>query len=284
MNILCKLNSKTEKNNLRRISLSDHLQNQLSKYLSESINFFYKAKQIKFDGEYKPNENEVLEINNFDFPLKDYENIINLPLLKEEEIYDIKHIIFLNKESIIFQTFDSRKIIKTEKLYLIYSSETFSKIDNKGLIIDAKIDAMFLKNEDKLLFTSYHNASKIFDLSKYFREATDKEINIFKRHTIFKECDNIDYSIINSRYRKKIFQIIKNGVLNKVQDNFNEVIKYARELELPNMFDESESKILFPQEKKDIEKLINFLNDDLYKSPISKFIYETNSKRKMENK
>lgn len=285
MNLLCKLNSKTENDNLRRISLSYDLQDQLSDYLRNAIDFFKDAELVEFNGEYKPNENQVLVINDFNFPLQELNNIINTPVLKESEIDDIKCIIFLEKDSISFQTFDSRKIIKTEKFYLFYSSDTYSKIDKKGLIIDAKIDAMFLKNEEKLLFTSYHNASKIFDLNEYFKAATDNEIkeNFIKKE-IFMGIDKLNLNIINSRHRKKIYQIIKNNVLNKVKDNFNAVIDYARELGLSNMFDESESKIIFPQEKKDIEKLINFLNDDLYKSPISKFIYETNSKRKIENK
>jgi hypothetical protein len=283
MNILCRLNSKTENDNLRRITLSNDLQNQLSEYLSAAIDFFKKAKQIEFNGEYQPNENEVLLINNFDFPLKEYDNIINIPLLKEKEIDYVKYIIFLNESSLIFQTFDSRKIIKTEKLYLLYSSETFSKIDKKGLIIDAKIDALFMKNEKKLLFISYHNASRIFDLSIYYREATDKEIEDFKGNSIFKDAEKVDISLINSRYRKKIFQIINNDVLTKIKNNLNTVFNYAKEIQLDEFFEKTESKIIFPQEKKDIEKLISFLNDDLYKSPINDLIYETNSKKKVEN-
>lgn len=279
MNILCRLKSQNGNGDLRRIKLSQDIENQLSSYLAESLSYFNKAERINFNGEYKPDENQVLVIKNYKgFKANEFDNILIIPVLEEAEIETIKYLIFSNNDLILFQTFDSRKIIKPEKLYLLYSSNTYSRIDNKGLVVDAKIDAVFLKNESVLLFSSYHNASKIFDLSNYYREATENEIKEnFTNKEIF--IGELDLSIINSRYRKKIYQIIKNDVLKKVKDNFKSVNNYANEFGLFGVFDENNSKIILPQNKKDIEKLINFLNDDLYKSPISDIIYETNSKR-----
>ncbi|MFN4298777.1 MAG: hypothetical protein ACK4EX_03490 [Thermaurantimonas sp.] len=281
VNIFCEL-KKTEKESVRikRISISGDIQNDLSGYFI--VDNLLKAEQIEFSGEYKPDEGQVLYINNFDFVHRN-ELSLTCETITVDEIVNIKYLFFkYDENTIVFQTFDNRKIIKPEKWLLIYSNDTFSKIDNKGLTIDSKIDALFIINEKKLLFTSYHNASKIFNLNDYFKEATDSEVKNFYQTDIFIDNNSLELNKFNSRMRKKIFLISKNGILDKVKENFETVCGYAKELGLENMFDEINKKIKFPSNEKEIGKLIDFLNEDLFKSPISNSIYETNSKRKLK--
>lgn len=277
MNLFCHLR---ENNSFKRIVLSQNLQNELSEYLSNIINKFVNSTQIEFSGEYKPEEenNEILCINDFINPYQNFEPM-SLEVLSGDEIENIKSLIFVDDNKIAYQSFDKRKIIKPSKWFLIYSNDTYSKIEKAGLIIDPKIDALYLVKEKKLLFYSFHNATKIFDLADYYREATDSEIeNFFDNKLIEKETD-FNKEHLNKNVRKKIHLIQKNNILKKVQSNFDEVAKHASKFDLLEYFDINFKKIKIPNDKKKIEKLINFLNDDIYDSPITSNIYKTNSKR-----
>lgn len=281
MNLYCMLkNNDNPINIIRRILLSQELQSNLSAYIQKSINEVKNSTPISFSGEYKTEEDEVLIIENFENP---YANFIpaTTQILQSNEIENIKTLIFVNEEMIAYQCFDSRKVIRPEKWFLIYSGNTYNKIDNKGLIIESKIDALFWKN--RLFFSSYHNASKIFDLSSYYREASDKEIDDLMKDKCIQADVSFDKNLINSKMRKKLYLIQKNKTLEKVQNNFDIVLEYAKQLNVGKMFDKKKKKIIIPSDKKNLEKLINFLNDDLYKSPISETIYETNSKKILKN-
>lgn len=275
MNLLCLLKN----NEVKRILISSELQDNIKSYVQNSIDEFINAGKIKFSGEYKPDEGEVLLIDNFNNPYSDYTNPLNIELLQENEIDEIKSIIFFNNEYIAYQCFDNRKIIKPNKWNLIFSQNTFSKIEHKGLVIDNKIDVLYIINKMELLFLSYHNASKIFDLSDFYKEATDQEINNFCNNNLFDNSVHLTQDNFNKKLRKKIFQIQRNNVLEKVNQNFKQVYNYSKEIGIDNFFNVENNKIEFPTDKKEIEKLIIFLNDDLYKSPISELIYETNSKK-----
>ena len=276
MNIYCIIR---ESNAIKRIQLSQDLHNRLNDYLNESITPIKQKKTVLFSGEYKPEENEILYIENFDNP---HINIdaLSTGQLDENEIESIKTLVFkMDDKKIAYQCFDNRKIIRPEKWFLIYSNNTYCKIDNRGLIIDNKIDAIFCGN--KLLFSSYHNASKIFDLSRYYREATDNEIENFIKNKIIKDGESFDKNLLNSKMKKKIYLILKNNVLKQVKDNFESVAEYSEKVGMSSCFDKSNTKIIFPNDKNKVEKLLNFLNDDLYNSPITGNNYETNSKRKI---
>lgn len=278
MNIYCIIK---ESKDLKRILLSQKLQKELSKYLKASIEEIKKKEGVKFSGEYKPEENEVLLIENFSNPYASFDTL-SLEKLAENEIESIKALVFsMDDGKIAYQCFDSRKIIRPEKWILINSEETYSKIDKKGLIIGNNVDAVFLNNS--LFFNSYHNASKIFDLSEYYKEATDNEIENFMKDQIIEYESSFDKSLLNSRMRKKIYLILKNEVLSKVDENFGAVVEYSKQIGISTCFDQENKKIVFPNEKKEFEKLLNFLNDDIYNSPITGNNYETNSKRKISN-
>lgn len=280
MNVFCILKD----DGIKRISLSGEIQTDIENYLNKSIQDYVNAEQTEFNGEYKPNEGEVLVINNFQDNSSvniSKEKTLNIEKINPEEIEKIKNLMFVYDDKIAFQCFDNRKIIRPERPYLIYSGNTFSKIENKGFTVSDKVDAVLLKNEQKLLFESYHNARRIFELNSYYREATNEEIQAFCNENIFKLQTNIETELFNTRIRKKIYLINKNKLLQTVTQKFDVVFDHAQKFNLGCFFDNENKKIIFPAEKKDIENLINFLNDDLFQSPISDCIYQTNSKKRI---
>lgn len=267
---------------IKLINISSEIQNELNTLITNARKYTEKER-ILFDGQYKPEENQILEIKNFTLPFNtDFDNPLNLEKVVFTDIELIKALVINNNELIGFQCFDKRKIIEPNKLNIIFSSNTFSKLKDKGITIDDDLDVVFKKQDNSLLFSSYHNATKIFNLSKYFREATQQEITEFFNSEIFSETPKSINMILNSRLKKKIFLIKKNKIIDKLKEDniFTEVKNYSKNLGLSDYFDSKTKKIKIPDDKKEIKKIICFLNEDLYKSPISQIIYETNSKIK----
>lgn len=275
---------KNQKDEIKRISLSNKLPKELYKYISPSIEEIKEKEAILFSGEYKPDEDEVLKIEGSDLPWGDinFDNPLTLDVIEEDEIENIRGIIFSNNKDVAIQCFDNRKIIKPAGFNLLYSKNTFSKIEHKGITIEQKVDILYNRETKDLYFYSFHNASKIFDLSNRYREATDQEVTEFIKSDIFSLEEDLDASLLNQRMRKKIYLIQKNDVLSLVKSRFSEVIDYARQLNITLKLNENNDKIVLPKDKTSIKNIINFLNDDLYKSPITENIYETNSKRNIK--
>ncbi len=260
---------------IRRISINQKIQKQLDDYLKGSIDQFKKKEKIDFDGQYKPENDQILLIRDYNINFLN-KLVVDAEILLENDIEQIKFIIFLyNKNQIGFQIFDNRKIINPSKFSLIYDSNTFSRLNSKGITISNTIDVLFYNNQ--LLFVSYHNASRVLDLSEYYREASDEEIEKFKKSDIIEFSQDIDNNQFDSIMRKKLFLIQKNKVIDIIKSNFGTISSYAKSTGMDKYF--RNGKIIVPNDKKELKKLISFLNDDLYKSPITNLLYETNSKK-----
>lgn len=275
MNLLALLKNEE----IKRISINQDIQKQIEEYIKDSIEKYIQKEKIEFEGQYRTEEDQVLFISEYKINFIIDKLVINFETLKEDDIVNIKCIIFFyDKNKIVFQLFDSRKIINPKKFSLIYDNNTFSKLDKKGITISNNIDALFDNNQ--LFFSSLTNASKIFDLSDYYREVTDLEIEKFKKSDIIVFSQDIDNNLFDSKMRKKLYLIQKNKVVETIKLNFEKVSSYAKSIGVDEYF--KDDKIYFPNDKKKLKTLINFLNDDLYKSNISDLLYETNSKRKVK--
>ncbi len=280
MNLIAIINDRK----IRRLPLSNGIQEDLIKhYNGVKETFINDTLKVGFEGNYKCEDNEIYELKKFDLNNNIYNcdlnnvifnNLITLNQIDNNDIENIKILIAVQDKYLIFQSMDNRKFIKP-KSFLIFSNNTFNYEDKKGIKIDNNIDCIVDLNSKSLLFTSFHNASKIFNLSDIYREATKQEIDEFCKQKIFN--GELKEENLTSTIRKKIFLISKNNILQYVKKNFQQVKNYAEELGIDCFKDE---KIKFPEDKEGIKKLINFLNEDLYKSPISNTIYESNSKKK----
>lgn len=283
MNLITILNSGT----IKRLPLSQDVQDKLKLHYEDVQNRFLSIrKRVEFQGNYKCEDDEIYKLEGFDWRNKikfnslndfDFNNILTIGTISINEIDNIKILIAMTEGYLIFQSMDNRKFIKPNS-FLFYSKKTFNYEDKKGIKIDDNIDALLEIDSNNFLFNSFHNASKIFDLSDNYREATKEEIDNFSGHIIFQ--GKIDVNNLNHKLRKKIFLLTKNNILDKVIQNYEVVKDYAKQLGLECF---NKDKINIPTDNKQLHKLINFLNEDLYKSPISGSIYESNSKKELSD-
>jgi hypothetical protein len=207
----------------KRIVTSGDLQTEITKYFEEIGSSFKEGKEIiPFDGSYTVGDDEIFIIE--DFPIDDrvsesIQNPLTLDILDVKQ--DCKEVQAIycgeckpSNKVIHFQTFDTRKVL-AQKFTLINSSNTYSRLNDPGIILGSKIDVQFV--DGNIYFLSYHNARRVLDLSQYYKEATDQDLESFSEDDLF-EFEDKDWFIENSdsTIRKKVALLQKNNVLSKL--------------------------------------------------------------------
>lgn len=276
-------------NRVVRFSLSKDVQSDLTNYIKSQEERFEDAdNEIEFDGKYKPDAGEVLLISSYD-DIDDLSSAITTPLSIEvveptESFFNKIKALFTGYEldngavKILLQSFDRRRIISTNGLSIFHSSNVYKKIEGIGLTIDHKLTAT-LEN-GKLKFFSFHNTRQIFDLSEYYKEATDEDVQSFAALDVVKVEDTSKLIEMSDTWvRRKISLIQQSGILQTVPVHTMKAV--AVEFNIPFLTDNNDGIefIVIPTNKADLKKVLRFLDEDYYKSPLSKTAFITNSKR-----
>lgn len=269
-------------NPLRRIQLSRELKEELSEiFFHQKETFLSEREEIEFTGDYNVDSEQIHRVSDFQIPeimKQAIDNALEIPVLIIADDIKLKGFWGGYKEGddyiVSAQLLDSSKIVG-KKFTIMMGTNTYSKLDHKGLIVQDYLVAHFDRN--KLLFQSYHNAKRLFELTEHYREATETEVSEFCYHDFF-HVDSIDDPLVfvSSLIRKKIFLIQKNQVLNGT--NITDIVARAKELDIEISRHEN-GKIVFPNDKKRLKSFVNFFNEDIFVSPITKRKCETSSKR-----
>lgn len=273
-----------------KFELSKDVQKDLTTSLKSQENTFDQAaeNEIEFDGKYKLDEGESLYINNYD-DIDDLASSIVNPLSvevvdpTEDFFHEIKALFtgYAQKDGsikILLQNFDRRRIISTNGLSIFHSANVYKKIEGIGLTVDHKLTATL--EGGKLKFFSFHNARQMFDLSEYYKVATDEDVLKFAGLDIVQIVDTDQLiEMSDSWVRRKISLIQQSGILQNVP--INEMKTVATEFNIPFVIvkEGTDEVISIPDNKSDLKKLLRFLDEDYYKSPLSKTNFVTNSKR-----
>ena len=145
-----------------------------TKFISDEIT------EVAFDGSYKPDKDEVLYVT-MGLPdcfadIPDNTNNYNEVVIPGDSI---KTICLYHDGNYYFQNFMNNYILKTSNIPLIWSGDTFKKFDEqKAFTIEETVNAIY--HNRKLYFRSYASARQIFDLSAFYTEATNADIdNVF---------------------------------------------------------------------------------------------------------
>lgn len=272
-----------------RFKLSQKVQTELTAYLKLQESEFEKLSKvvIPFDGKYKPDDGEALLIDNFD-DIDSLGQSITNPLgvqeiVATEDVFGSIKALFSGYVSggvttILIQYFDKRKIISTSGMSLYHSKNEYKKIEGVGITIDTKLSAVLKGN--KLQFFSFHLVRQIFDLSEYYLEATDNDINEFAALPLIKVDDLPGLiSMSDSWVRRKVSLIQQSQILQTVPLNDIKAVAIDFNIALEFVQDAGIEMIKLPSTKAELKTLLRFLDEDYYKSPLSKVQYLTNSKR-----
>ena len=273
-----------------RFSLSGEVQEELTRYISAQEDAFRAAceQEISFDGKYRPDDGETLVINNFD-DIDGLARAISNPLGIAEvnptaDTFGNIKALFTGRISeagdavILIQHFDRRKIISTNGLSIFHSDHVYKKIEGIGLTVDSKLSAII--ENGALKFNSFHLLRQIFDLSEYYKEATDSDITEFASMPMIR-TNNLQnlIDISDSWVRRKVSLIQQSQILEKVP--MNDIRAVALEFSIPmeTELDGDIEYIKLPTNKANLKTILRFLDEDYYKSPLLQNKYLSNSKR-----
>ena len=276
-------------NRIVRFAVNNDVQSSMTAYLTEQIESFDAGcEEVPFDGNYKPDQGEMLIIEEFE----DLDNLskmvaapLDVPVADPTSLdFDqIKALFFGHIEgdgtwTVYLQSFDRRRVISSAGFSIYHSKDTYKRIEGSGLTLDNKLAARL--RGTKLSFFSFFHVRQIFDMSSYYQEATDSDI---KQFSALKELhvENIDELMAASDawVRRKVWLVMQSNILGKVPPNDIKAIAAEFNIPIEYVAQDSREKIKLPGDKKSLKTLLRFLDEDYYKSPLSKTNYLTNSKR-----
>lgn len=267
-----------------KLETDRNTQKSICKSFSEAYGKYVTGKErIKFDGKYKPENDEILCISDFDIP-EDVFSAIEEPagiktFIPDEYANECIRSIFVgekkeDKIKIAFQKFKKDQYISMKGFNLFFDKETFREEKRFGISISDCVDCIY--DDGDLQFESYYMARQIFDLREYYRIATDEEVESFtKIKSINFENEDIFKRQSDSIVRKKIASIMDSKVLNKYSANDIKNIGKSTGVEIKVR----NKKIVIPEDKKKMKILLGFLDEEVYKGVFSKDTFITNSKR-----
>ena len=209
-----------------------------------------------------------------------------MPAYQKEngEFYDIKAI-FVGKRietddterfKVAFQRFRKEQYISTSWVNLFFTNETFRREKDFGISISDSVDCYYTEGE--LRFSSFYFARQIFDLSEYYRSATDQEVQAFTTSDKLSLEDTEAFkTVANTWIRRKIAMI-----------NDSDVLINYKALEIKNLAKDAgitivveNEKVVIPNDKEQIKVILGFLDEEAYKGPFSQNTFLANSKRKI---
>lgn len=242
--------------------------------------------EVTFDGDWKPDKNEVLTIDNH----PEIDALIQAVTANAQSIPDVDVNNFLSEnikaiftavdvdgsKKILMQHFTERQVL-SKKVVLTFDNNRFNRLQNTSFSLEEKLCCII---EDGILkFKSYHNTRAIFDLNLYYVTATDNDIDDFFDPNLPVAVDDLQQfkdNIADQGTRKLIHSVLNRRNLN--QYSGVQIQTAANDVGLLLNVDAS-GKILLPLNRKEAKNILRFLDDKYYEAPLSEEHYITNSNR-----
>ncbi len=273
-----------------RLDMNSDTQKEIVETFAKGIQELTEEKtKISFDGNYKPNDDEYLVIENFRLS-DEIKDAIRNPIgvqgfkKKNDNYPEIKAIFVGEREEnsngeqfkVAFQRFKKEQYISTAWYNLFFDKETFLQEKRFGISISDVVDCVVANNE--LCFSSFHFTRQIFDLNEYYRSATDIEVKTFSQNSkLMLEDADAFKDMANTIIRRKIALINDSKVLEKF--SASEIKEEAKAVDID--IDVIDKKIVIPNDKEKVKIILGFLDEEAFKGPFSKHTYLANSKRKL---
>lgn len=271
---------------IKRVEISQNVAGEIGRLFSRQLEYFLRGveEEIEFNGDWKPDEDELLYIA-LPEPLTNIvdtctNNTLELPTIDAAQILSeniralaasVRH---QGRNKLAIQKFSSRQILEN-KFSLILRNQVFNRLEDPILTINDKICAVV--DREQLKFTNFGVIKTIFDLTSFYHEASDQEIDEFS------EMESVDIPDIDAfkaactqTSRKLLHAIQKSGALE--ERSAAEIRRAAEALDVEITV--RKGRIVFPTNRKELRELLSFLDDGLYRAHLSGTRYLANSKRK----
>jgi hypothetical protein len=273
-----------------RIPLRQGLQTTLAERWREQCSeFLSNITEVEFDAGYNPEKDERFRLNKYELPewLRNESSLTiqNLDAVSANDnfINSIKSVVAFarnqqGQEVILFQKFSRSHVIKPGS-FLLLENDTYETVQRPGLTLDDKLTALYFPAERKLLFHNFRTTNSFLPLADFYEEASEQEIREVLKHERLASEDPEALAVGANQWFRKRFALLKDS---KILDKYTaKQIKahskgYDVEIQLKG------NKLVFPANKVAGKRLLQFLNEELFRGPITETLYETNSKREAD--
>jgi hypothetical protein len=270
---------------LLRIPLHQGLQQTLANSWGEQLERFQEdAEEVEFQPGYILEEHERYALKSFDLPDwldKDGGSVANLDPISEHEnlIESTRGIVAFARdegdEVVLFQNFSRSHVIRPGR-FLFLQNDTYETAERPGLTLDQKLSAVYVPDMRLLLFQNFRTTNTFLPLEEFYEEASEEEIEEVLNHARL-AAEDADALVAgaNQWFRKRFAMLRDSGILDKytAKQIKAHAKGYGMDIELKG------NKIVFPAAKGEAKRLLQFLNEELFKGAITETLYETNSKR-----
>lgn len=275
---------------LFQIPLHQDLQDALAESWDEQYQSFAdNVQEVDFDAGYNPEDHERFALNGYALPVwlenESSQTVATLDSVSQHEdvIDSIKGVVAFARddegdELMLFQNFSRSHVIRPGR-FLFLQNDTYETAQRPGLTLDGKLSAVYSKTTQKLLFQNFRTTNTFLPLSEFYEEATEHEIRVVLSHDLLEPEDADALATESTQWFRKRFAMLKDsGIL----DNYNakQIKAHSKGYEIDIKV--KGNKIIFPADKPAAKRLLQFLNEELYRGPITETLYETNSKREAD--
>lgn len=271
---------------IRHVRVEQELQAELDDIFSHQRDDLISAEEIPFDGRYQPTEDEVFFIEGFALP-QDIVTSIQKPTSAAAldrdtaERWDALKSFFAGRSTsgnleVVFQAFDRRRSLVRARS-IVLRKETFSRLDDPGIILDSRAVAVF--RNDRLYFRSYLNARRVLDLAQFYRTATDNDVRNFVKlpQLLFEDAETF-LAMADAPVRRKVALIADSKILETVTPA--KIQKAADVYGLTIAV--KAGRLVVPKEKKELKMFLRFLEENYFTSELTGTRFLTSSKRPVQ--
>lgn len=275
---------------LLRIPLHQGLQDTLAASWQEQYDAFaIGTEEINFDAGYQPEEHERFRLRDYQLPDwfagENSQSVAALDAITNDDasLDATKGIVAFarnddDEEVMLFQNFNRSHVIRPGR-FLFLQNNTYETTQRPGLTLDSKLSAVYLPADRKLLFHSFRTVNTFLPLADLYEEASELQIKEVLGHKLLaaEDADALAREA-NQWFRKRFAMLRDSGVL----DVYSAKAIQARSKGYDVAIKISKGKIVFPAERAAAKKLLQFLNEELFRGAITETLFETNSKREAD--
>lgn len=274
---------------LYRIPMHRALQTTLATSWATQLDAFTaNIDEIAFNAAYSPEEHERFRLRPFELPewLRGHaiQSVGSLdPISRHDEVIDsIRAIVGLarvnGEDALLFQNFSRSHVIEPGR-FLFLQDDTYETTQRPGLALDGKLSALYLPKQQKLLFHNFRAVNTFLPLADVYEEASEQDIRAVLAHERLMAV-SVDALAVgaNQWFRKRFAMLRDSGVLEKYTASQIKARSKGYEVEIQVRA----GKVIFPADRASAKRVLQFLNEELFRGAITERLYETNSKREAD--
>jgi len=183
---------------------------------------------------------------------------------------------------VLFQQFRGPQLLD-RRFTIFATANTFHQVKQDGLSIGHELAAIY--EHGNLYFRSFSIIRRFFSLEEFEPKPSPAEIRKFIDNDLF-DVDAKDklFAMIEGDgwLQRRIAAIHASGVLNLVTPRKAANKAKAFDIEIEVTRPDGTNRIRLPDTKKEVKRVVKFLNEEYFHGELSEQLYETNSLRRLQ--